>query len=196
MIGLDEEKRAVRALLLAARRELPAERLLSVAERLRDVVLAAPEVAAASTVAAYVSVGAEPGTGPLLHALSGRTTRVLLPVLRPDNDLDWAEYTGPESLVSAGRGLLEPAGPRLGVDAVTDAQVVVVPGLAADRRGMRLGRGGGSYDRVLARAAAAFTVVLLHDDEVVDFVPAAAHDQPVAAAATPTGLIRFAPPSV
>jgi 5-formyltetrahydrofolate cyclo-ligase len=74
---------------------------------------------------------------------------------------------------------------------VIGAQAVVVPGLAADRRGMRLGRGGGSYDRVLARTGSAFTVVLLHDGEVVDIVPADPHDRPVAAAATPGGLIRF-----
>jgi 5-formyltetrahydrofolate cyclo-ligase len=191
LIGAADEKRALRSLLLAARRELPAEELLSVASRLRDVVLAAPEVAAATTVAAYFSVGAEPGTGPLLDALLARGARVLLPILSPDNDVDWAEYAGPESLRPAGRGLLEPSGPRLGRSAVIGAQAVVVPGLAADRRGMRLGRGGGSYDRVLARTGSAFTVVLLHDGEVVDIVPADPHDRPVAAAATPGGLIRF-----
>jgi 5-formyltetrahydrofolate cyclo-ligase len=125
-----------------------------------------------------------------------------LPVLLPDLDVNWAQYERPGSLRPAGRrGLLEPAGPLLGVDAVTSAQVVIVPGVAVDRCGVRLGRGGGSYDRVLTRTGSAFTVVLLHDGEVVDSVPAAEHDQRVAAAATPHGLIRFAttletPPTV
>ena len=112
-----------------------------------------PELAEARTVAAYVSVGREPGTRALLDALRARGVRVLLPVLLPDNDLDWAAYEGPDALARAGRGLLEPAGPRLGPDAVTGADAVLLPGLAVDGGGMRLGRGGGSYDRVLARLA-------------------------------------------
>jgi len=201
MNSVYDAKRALRSRLLAERRSIPAERLPSVAERLRDVLLTASEVTTATTVAAYVSVGTEPGTAPLLAALAGRGVRVLLPVLLPDLDVDWARYQGPGSLRPAGRGLLEPAGPLLGVDAVTRAQVVLVPGVAVDRRGVRLGRGGGSYDRVLTRTGSAFTVVLLYDGEVVDSVPAAEHDQRVAAAATPHGLIRFAaatetPPTV
>lgn len=153
------------------------------------------ELAGAGTVAAYVSVGREPSTRALLERLRGAGTRVLLPVLLPDNDLDWAVYEGAD-LVKAGRGLLEPAGPRLGPEAVTEADTVLLPGLAVDRRGMRLGRGGGSYDRVLARLERAgahpATVVLLHDGEVLDEVPAEAHDRPVDAAVTPSEVWRFA----
>ncbi|MFD6414399.1 5-formyltetrahydrofolate cyclo-ligase, partial [Nocardia asteroides] len=54
--------------------------------------LGMPEVAGARAVAAYVSVGAEPGTLALLDALRARGVRVLLPALLPDNDLDWGEY--------------------------------------------------------------------------------------------------------
>lgn len=154
-----------------------------------------PELAEARTVAAYVSVGREPGTRPLLDALHARGVRVLLPVLLADNDLDWAAYEGGHSLVPAARGLLEPDGPRLGPDAVLDADVVLLPGLAVDGRGMRLGRGGGSYDRVLARLAAAGAhpalVVLLYDNEVVAQVPVEPHDHPVDAVVTPAGARRF-----
>ncbi len=91
--------------------------------------------------------------------------------------------------------LFEPSGERLGPDAVTAADVVLLPGLAVDGRGMRLGRGGGSYDRVLARlervGAHPALVVLLYDSEVVDHVPTEAHDRPVRAAVTPSGLHRF-----
>src|SRR5690606_12648453 len=89
----------------------------------------------------------------------------------------------------------EPAGPRLGPDAVTEADVVLLPGLAVDARGMRLGRGGGSYDRVLARlergGADPALVVLLYDGEVVARVPEEPHDRPVRAAGTPGGVRRF-----
>ncbi|MEU9115734.1 5-formyltetrahydrofolate cyclo-ligase [Streptomyces sp. NPDC048483] len=150
------------------------------------------------TVAAYVSIGHEPSTGPLLDALRAAGVRVLLPVLLPDNDLDWAEYEGAERLVRAGWGLLEPAGERLGLEAVTGADVVLLPGLAVDGRGLRLGRGGGSYDRVLERleraGAAASLVVLLYDTEVLEEVPAEAHDRPVHAAVTPSGVHRFLTP--
>lgn len=154
------------------------------------------ELATARTVAAYVSVGREPSTRALLDRLHAAGIRVLLPVLLPDNDLDWAAYEGPERLVKAGRGLLEPAGPRLGPEAVTGAGVVFLPGLAVDRRGLRLGRGGGSYDRVLARleraGATPALVVLLYDGEVLAEVPVEAHDRPVQAAVTPSGVHRFA----
>ncbi|MFJ8991653.1 5-formyltetrahydrofolate cyclo-ligase [Streptomyces sp. NPDC102279] len=158
-----------------------------------------PELAHARSVAAYVSVGSEPGTLALLDALHARGVRVLLPVLLPDNDLDWGVYEGAGSLAPVRHGtrmaLLEPTGERLGPEAVRDADAVLLPGLAVDGRGMRLGRGGGSYDRVLARLERADAdpalVVLLYDAEVVDRVPAEAHDRPVHAAVTPSGVRRF-----
>ncbi|MEU0788401.1 5-formyltetrahydrofolate cyclo-ligase [Streptomyces sp. NPDC006173] len=158
-----------------------------------------PELAHARAVAAYVSVGSEPGTLALLDALHARGVRVLLPVLLPDNDLDWGVYEGAGSLAPVRHGtrmaLLEPAGERLGPEAVRDADAVLLPGLAVDGRGMRLGRGGGSYDRVLARLERADAdpalVVLLYDAEVVDRVPAEAHDRPVHAVVTPSGVRRF-----
>jgi 5-formyltetrahydrofolate cyclo-ligase len=152
-------------------------------------VLTLPEVAAARTVAAYVSMPTEPGTGDLIRTLTDRGVQVLLPVLRPDRDLDWG-VAG--SLVAGPGRLREPGGPRLGVEAIGAADVVLCPGLAADRVGTRLGRGGGSYDRALARTRAdALRVVLLHDGELVDRLPADRHDEPVHVAVTPTGVVRL-----
>ncbi|MGW0691814.1 MULTISPECIES: 5-formyltetrahydrofolate cyclo-ligase [unclassified Streptomyces] len=188
-------KASLRRELLAARSLLSREDVENAAMVLSRGAVNLPELADARTVAAYVSVGREPGTRALLDALHARGVRVLLPVLLPDNDLDWAAYEGGDSLVPAARGLLEPDGPRLGPDAVLDADVVLLPGLAVDGRGMRLGRGGGSYDRVLARLAAAGAhpalVVLLYDNEVVAQVPVEPHDHPVDAVVTPAGARRF-----
>ncbi|BFU42224.1 hypothetical protein KRMM14A1004_04610 [Krasilnikovia sp. MM14-A1004] len=143
------------------------------------------------TVTAYVPIGAEPGGPDLPEALSRALpagAELLLPVLLDDGDLDWARYTGPDSLRPGPRGLREPAGPRLGVTAITAADLVVVPALAVDRAGRRLGRGGGSYDRALARVTAAtWTVALLHDEELLGDVPAEAHDRRVRAAISPSG---------
>lgn len=169
------------------------------ADALARRALELPEVAGAHAVAAYVSVGAEPGTLALLDALRARGVRVLLPALLPDNDLDWGEYTGEGSLARVRHGgrmeLFEPAGERLGPEAVTRADVVLLPGVAVDGRGLRLGRGGGSYDRVLARLEVAGArpalLVLLYDGEVVEHVPAEPHDRPVDAVVTPSGVRRF-----
>ncbi|MFE9043221.1 5-formyltetrahydrofolate cyclo-ligase [Streptomyces sp. NPDC007818] len=189
------EKALLRRRLLDARAALSPEVLARTAAELADHGAELPELAGAATVAAYVSVGREPGTRVLLDTLLARGTRVLLPVLLPDNDLDWAAYEGRETLAKAGRGLLEPTGPRLGPDAVCAADAVLLPGLAVDARGMRLGRGGGSYDRVLARLARARVhpalVVLLYADEVVARVPEEPHDHPVQAVVTPEGITRF-----
>ncbi|MFJ4462151.1 5-formyltetrahydrofolate cyclo-ligase [Streptomyces sp. NPDC088928] len=190
-------KARLRSELLAARHLLTREDVENAAVVLSRGALDLPELSGARTVAAYVSVGSEPGTRVLLDALRARGVRVLLPVLLADNDLDWAPYEGASRLVRAGRGLLEPDGGRLGPEAVLEADAVLLPGLAADGRGMRLGRGGGSYDRVLARLAAAGAhpalVVLLYDDEVVAQVPEEPHDHPVDVVVTPASVRRTVP---
>ncbi|MFC7828195.1 5-formyltetrahydrofolate cyclo-ligase [Streptomyces sp. NPDC057375] len=195
----EPDKRTLRRDFLAARNRLTPDDVREAADALAGRALGLPEVAGARAVAAYVSVGAEPGTLALLDALRTWGVRVLLPALLPDNDLDWGEYTGEDSLARVRHGgrmeLFEPAGERLGPDAVTRADVVLLPGVAVDGRGLRLGRGGGSYDRVLARLAAAGArpalLVLLYDGEVVARVPAEPHDRPVDAVVTPSGVRRF-----
>ena len=130
-----------------------------------------PEVRRAATVAAYVSIGTEPGTGPAARraaATAGR--RVILPVVLPDLDLDWAVYDGPDGLARARRGLLEPdrpaARPRRGRHRRRGARPRGSPSTA---RGMRLGQGGGCYDRALGRVpVGTFTCTLLYDDELLD----------------------------
>ncbi|MEE6311426.1 5-formyltetrahydrofolate cyclo-ligase [Plantactinospora veratri] len=180
--------------MLARRRALSAPARLAAAERLRAELRALVQRVRPRLITGYVPVGSEPGGAGLpddLVGALGPTGRLLLPVLRPDLDLDWAPYAGPGALVAAGRGLREPVTDRLGRGAIGAAELVVVPALAVDRRGVRLGRGGGSYDRALARAApGALTVALLHDGELVDSVPAMDHDRPVRAVLTPSGGLQ------
>jgi 5-formyltetrahydrofolate cyclo-ligase len=185
-------KVAVRDRLLTERRRRPLAEVVTCAHSISEHLLAAPHVRRAASVAAYVSMNGEPGTGPLLDALVAAGRRVILPVLLSDDDLDWAEYAGAEDLAPASRGMLEPTGRRLGPDAVATADVVLVPGLAVDAAGVRLGRGGGSYDRALGRVpVGTFTCVLLYDGEVGVPVPVEPHDRPVGWAATPSGVIRL-----
>jgi 5-formyltetrahydrofolate cyclo-ligase len=185
-------KIAMRDQLVTGRNRRTLPEILESARAISEHLLTTVAVRRAATVAAYVSIGKEPGTGSLIEMLHAQGRRVILPALLRDNDLDWAVYTGSDGLVSGGRGLLEPVGPRLGVDAIAGADLVLTPGLAVDRTGMRLGRGGGSYDRALGRVPVGTPVgILLYDGEVVDSVPADAHDRRVMWAVTPSGITVF-----
>ena len=182
--ALSRAKGSLRADVLARRRSMTEADRAAAGRHLRDALLEMPELQMAGTVAAYVSVGTEPDTRGLIFALWKRGSYVLLPVLHADGDLDWASYEGPDSLGAGPRGLLEPTEPRRGVTAITSADLVIVPALAVDAAGRRLGRGGGSYDRVLARVGPAIqTVALLYGGELVSEVPAGPHDKPVRTAA-------------
>ena len=110
-------KAELRAQVLARRSALPADQRTAAGTLIRDAVLAAPQVQMAGTIAAYYSVGTEPETHGLVYARWKRGSYVLLPLLRPDGDLDWASYEGPDSLVAGPRGLREPGEPPRGVDA-------------------------------------------------------------------------------
>lgn len=180
-------KQAIRERSLGARRSLPDRPAAD-----RALIEAAIElVRGRHTIAAYAPMPGEPGGPGLLDALAAVVPTVLAPVLLSDLDLDWARYSG--SLPDRGpRGFAEPDGPRLGLDAIGRTEVVLVPAVAVDRTGVRLGRGGGSYDRALARVSPGVPVVaLLYDSELLERLPAEPHDRPVTAALTPSGLHRF-----
>jgi 5-formyltetrahydrofolate cyclo-ligase len=181
-MGPERSKAKLRAGLLAARRSRPSPADDSlVRSTLADLARGLP------TVAAYVPLPGEPGGPELPDTLAAVCGRLLLPVLLPDLDLDWAGYAG--TLVPAARGLREPPGPRLGPGAIADADLVIVPALAVDRRGVRLGRGGGSYDRALARVDPGTRVVaVVFDGELLDEVPEQPHDRRVDVVVTPAGM--------
>jgi 5-formyltetrahydrofolate cyclo-ligase len=141
-------------------------------------------------LAAFAGVRGEPPTLPLLDALVAAGREILLPVLLEDMDLDWALYTDERSLTEGLRGMREPAGPRLGRDAVATADLVLAPALAVDRAGNRLGQGGGSYDRALARTSAPVLAVLF-DGEITESVPADSHDRPVDGVLTPRAGVTW-----
>ncbi|UXA17175.1 5-formyltetrahydrofolate cyclo-ligase [Mycobacterium sp. SMC-4] len=189
-------KTQVRGTILAARRSLTEQqrRLESSAlgrhlENLTD---------APSTVCAYVPVGTEPGSLAALDTLTDRGVVILLPVARADADgtplpLRWGRYR-PGALVEAPFGLREPAAPWLPAEHVATASTVLVPALAVDRRGTRLGRGAGFYDRTLRLAdPQARLIAVVRDDEVVAQLPAEPHDVAMTHALTPgSGVIELA----
>lgn len=183
------EKARLRGPLRARRAVRAAEQ--DAADRHTDAVALADAVVAAlrrrhggqvCRVAAYVARPTEPPTGVLLDRLLGLGYDVVVPVTLPDRDLDWTPAGG----TTAG---------HLGLDAIAGAALVVVPALAVDGAGHRLGQGGGSYDRALRRRSAeAVVVALVHDDERLDAVPVDAHDVGVDAVVTPAaGWVSLSP---
>lgn len=167
-------KRALREPLLAARRARPSSELEVARAALCDVVL--QRVTGLTCVAAYEPLPTEPGSVELLAALVARGVRVLVPATLPDRDLDWVEWRP--------SGSTEMCGP----DAIGAPSLVLAPALAVAADGTRLGRGGGSYDRALARRAPGATVAaLVFDEELVAELPRAPWDVPVDAVATPSG---------
>jgi len=173
------EKSALRAKVLAARAGMASERLLTAADSLFEKLILFIRGYPRSVISCYMPLASEPG-GPALPdrlAAAFPDSTLLLPVVLPDLDLDWAPYDGPHSLLLTSRRLYEPTTARLGPDAIAGAEIAIVPALATDPDGHRLGRGGGSYDRALHRLApGAVSVALLHSGELLARVPHEAHD--------------------
>ena len=169
------------------RKRFRAEREFLVVDSSWEHLLDASEVKRALVVASYFSYGEEPNTRALNQALISLGKKLLLPRLRDDKDLDWVIWSGRnENLISHGL-VHEPIG-----DIYTgDIDVLIVPALHVDRNGNRLGQGGGSYDRALARTRA-WKVALVYPGELTsEEVPREVHDQRVDAAATAEILVRF-----
>jgi len=127
-------------------------------------------------LASYTSYGNEPSTQGFNSTLLGRGIQVLLPHLLEDNSLEWIDSE---------------TGENFGISGISFAQIVVVPALSVDESGMRIGQGGGSYDRAL-KLNSGWKVCLLHDGEIFEGkLPQEIHDQKVNAVVTPTKIIRF-----
>jgi 5-formyltetrahydrofolate cyclo-ligase len=183
-----EAKRALRTRLRAARTaRSDADRVAAAAALAQHGQTA---IGRATTVAAYASIRDEPPTEQLIECLTGAGIRVLLPRVT-GQALEWAAYVSSTELSRSGLGVLEPTGP-----AVTDAlakwaDLVLVPALAVDRRGNRLGRGAGFYDRALASVPRNRLVAVVYADEILARLPTEPHDVAVRAALTPEGIVEL-----
>jgi 5-formyltetrahydrofolate cyclo-ligase len=183
-----DAKSSLRRDLLAARRAVVPDVHEAEARALSSALVefVSAQVGKGDTVCAYVPVGSEPGSVDMIDALAATGARVLLPVTPAEpGALLWSTYAAGE-LAGAAYGLLEPTGLRLAPETIAEARVVIIPALAVDRRGVRLGRGAGYYDRTLPlRDPAASLVAVVRDSELLDEVPACSHDVPVTHVATP-----------
>lgn len=186
------ELRARRAAVPAGTREVEAAALTEVVGTLAASLRAGePAATNAPWVAGYVPVHDEPGSLAMLDALHTAGARVLLPLAGPPGPLDWAQYNGATDLRRARFGLLEPTGPALTPAAIAWARVVLVPALAVDLRGVRLGQGAGYYDRTLPAAdRRARLIAVVRDEEVVPRLPEQPHDRRMSWVLTPRGGLR------
>lgn len=184
----ERDKHAWRTEIIARRAAMTAEEQ---AMNSLALVAAVGRLAVPEWVCAYVPVRGEPGSTQMLDALRTAGARVLVPVTGPPGPLDWAEYTGRDSLRRARFGLLEPVGESLPNTAIAWAELILVPALAVDRRGVRLGRGAGYYDRTLSAARPdARLVAVVGDAELVDRLPEEPHDSRMGWALTPGGGLQ------
>jgi 5-formyltetrahydrofolate cyclo-ligase len=188
-------KAALRDRIRARRRAMPAVERAAVARALVGVALELPEIQAARCVAVYAAMPTEPQTAPLREALRNQGVGVVLPLVRPGG-LEWGWDTGARLVPGDGVGGAEPAGPSLGPRGVLAADVVLVPALAVDTLGTRLGQGGGYYDAVLPTLDPGVPVIaVVHEDEVLDAavepLPWQEHDVPVDGALTPLRCLRL-----
>jgi 5-formyltetrahydrofolate cyclo-ligase len=187
------DKKTLRRQLRAQRRSLAPQRdrsadadaIARAASTLVDTIVLSPSRAGQQPaddgqpcVAIYRSLPTEPPTRALAEMLHERNVTVIVPETLPDFDLEWHE------LLTDGS-----EGPRLGLEGISDAHLILTPALSVDRTGTRLGQGGGCYDRALARRRPDATIVaIVNDEEFAESpLPLDAHDVRVDAVITPAG---------
>ena len=182
-----EEKARLRAELTGRERTLSSAALQESDAILFRRLEELPAFAHASTLFLFVGAGQEPDTLPLIRRLHDRGRRVVLPRCLPGHGMACLRYDPERPLVRHPFGMLEPAADSPEVDK-SAIDFVLVPALCYDRRGFRLGRGGGYYDRWLAGFRGA-SAGLCRGCLLQDALPLEAHDRPVQAVVTETGLI-------
>ncbi len=185
-------KEEVRAALSAARRARSADQ--REAGRTANAGHLRSALRGLSVIAAYLPLPTEPLDRLLLDELC-RDTRLLLPVVTGAAPLDWCEHPAPTR--PGALGIDEPAGARLGPAAIGQADAVLVPALAVDAAGFRLGRGGGHYDRTLELRTRLLgpghpdlLIAVLYDGEYPLTVPFGPLDHRVTAVVTPRGGVQ------
>ena len=185
---LKQAKRAVRREVLAERDRLPEGNRRAMSASIAERVLAMEEFRDARTVMAFWSFGSEVDTRPLLERLEAAGKRVALPRI-DDRELVPVTYAAGDPLSATSFGAMEPvSGVRV---APSDLDVVVVPGVAFDRDGGRVGYGAGFYDRLLGSVRDdAFAVAVAFGMQVVDRVPTGGTDRRVDAVVTEREVIR------
>jgi 5-formyltetrahydrofolate cyclo-ligase len=153
-----------------------------------NVILRAPEILSASTIASYISYEFEPSTVEINEAFLRDGKKVVLPRIKGDQ-LEWVYWDGNPDNLEKRKKIFEPIGPAL--TNLSEIDVVVVPALRIDQSGYRLGQGGGFYDRALPLLTA-WKIGLVYAGELnSEKLPHETHDIALDAAASPSIVVRF-----
>jgi 5-formyltetrahydrofolate cyclo-ligase len=153
-----------------------------------NVILKAPEIVSATTIASYISYEFEPSTMEINEAFLRDGKVLVLPRINGDQ-LEWVRWDGDPAQLVAKKKILEPVGDPL--SDLSQIQAIVVPALKIDQSGFRLGQGGGYYDRALKNLNA-WKIGLVYAGELSsEVLPHESHDVPLDAAATPSIVVRF-----
>jgi 5-formyltetrahydrofolate cyclo-ligase len=172
------KKTILRRTVLARRSRIVAQDRVAAGRAVRQNVMTLPAIQKASRVLAFASFGAEVPTDDLLQAMLDRDVQLFLPYVSEAGEMDVAAVVSLDALVPGYRGIREPAEREPVTKAHLD--IAIVPGVAFDEAGRRLGHGGGFYDRYLAEVPRAVARIgLCFDLQVVDEVPAEPHDERV-----------------
>ncbi|NTW29019.1 MAG: 5-formyltetrahydrofolate cyclo-ligase [Coriobacteriia bacterium] len=184
------EKRVLRAQARAVRDALSPEARASAADLVARALSALPELATARVVLVYAALPAELDLTPAIAAFRARGVTIAYPRVEPDGVLGIHAVARESELVSGPFGLVEPAAdaPRV---APEDLDAVIVPAIAYDSCGLRLGYGGGYYDRLLPTLRpGCIRIGAVFDEQLLTEIPAEPHDQGVDLVVTPTRVIR------
>ena len=153
-----------------------------------NVILKAPEIESATTIASYISYEFEPSTAEINEAFLRDGKVVVLPRMNGDQ-LEWVRWDGDPTQLVSKKKIMEPIGEAL--SDLSQIQAVIVPALKIDQSGFRLGQGGGYYDRALVHLDA-WKIGLVYAGELSsETLPHESHDVPLDAAATPSIVVRF-----
>jgi 5-formyltetrahydrofolate cyclo-ligase len=184
-VSLDDRKRQLREQL----RECSASS--EDAEAVRARLFAIPELRAATSLALFASLADEVAMRPVFERATKQGKRCLLPRTTNGGLLEFFVVPDWEDLRPGRYGVPEPSG-KAGALPLAEAEVVLVPGVAFDRTGGRLGRGGGHYDRALAGVDRSRCLVIgvTTNSRLVDELPRAVHDQPVDVVVTERDVLR------
>jgi len=186
-MDLASRKAALRRTLAERRRRVAAEPATRAAEQVAGQLAETPEFSGCGRLAIYAATDGELSTEPLARAARKRGLELLWP--RVAGDALGFAACGADELVPGYRGIGEPPA-ALPLVSLAAGDLIVVPALALDAAGRRLGRGGGHYDRLLAGVRGPIRVGVGYDFQLVELVPAGEGDERVDMVVTDQRLLR------
>ena len=173
---LRAEKKALRSKIIAARRKLTDNYRQRASNRMMTVFCALPDFKEPRKVLCYASMADEVQIRPLMEKWLSLGVTVALPHITGKGQMEAVSFTDFDSLVEGEYGILTPDPEKGKIIPPEELDLIIVPGIAFDTRGERLGKGGGFYDAYLARATKAKRIALAFSCQLVAKIPMEAHD--------------------